>query len=334
MKDPAVAFALVFLLAGALRATDVIEIEGGDLIRGTVVSGEKNKIVVKTAYAGKIAINLATVAKIRTDSTLTVTLANGDELTGRLEAASPREARVISGPATASQPFALADIRAIYTARARWKGHVEAGGQIQDGTQNVKQGTAGLELTRSSTRHRVTLKTLFNYVETNGVRTTRNGYGSAKYDYVLRKYEHVYVSTEAFADEFQDLSLRLVTGVGMGYRLFRGPRFALLGEGGIAYLVERFDVNAASDDERLTARIAVKADWKIASRVSLSADGLVYPALEFDGRLQARNELFFQLKLTGRWSLRVGHVYTYTSDPAPGFEKDDDLYVLTARFAF
>ena len=76
--------------------------------------GERfGNIQIKTAAAGKILIDLKKITRLKTESQLTVMLADGTVLTGTLTATAPDRASVVSDQGQSSAPFALPDVRFI-----------------------------------------------------------------------------------------------------------------------------------------------------------------------------------------------------------------------------
>ena len=326
-------FLFALHLAACASAADEIQTAAGSVFRGEVIRASDGKIQLKTAAAGRILIDLKKITRLKTESRLTVVLADGTVLTGTLTATAPDQASVVSDQGQASAPFALPDVRFISKAASRWQGFLEASGQLKDGSQQVTQGSLGFEIIRETATDQLSFRGLINYSETDDQLTSRNSFGAVKYDTKFSDSLYGYLNAEALSDEFQDLNLRTVYGAGVGYRIDSIPRVRLSLEGGAAYLDEAFEVNSAQDDRRVTARVAVQAKWKLSRNLAFSEEVTVYPSLE-DDKIQARNEAFVAFKLSARWSLRVGHIYTFSSDPPSGFAKTDNLALITFRLTF
>ncbi len=326
-------FLLALPLAVCASAADEIQTAAGSVFRGEIIRASDGKIQLKTAAAGKILIDLKKVTRLKTEARLTVVLADGTVLTGTLTATAPDRASVVSDQGQASAPFALPDVRSISKAAPRWQGFLEASGQLKDGSQQVTQGSLGFEIMRETATDQLSFRGLINYSETDDQLISRDSFGAVKYDYKFSSSLYGYLNAEALSDEFQDLDLRAVYGAGVGYRIDSIPRARLSLEGGAAYLIEAFEVNSALDDRRVTVRVAVQAKWKLNQNLAFSEEAAVYRSLE-DDKIQARNEAFVALKLSAHWSLRAGHIYTYSSNPPPGFSKTDNLALITIRLAY
>ena len=81
-----VALPVCLLLAG-YAAADTLELKGGDHLSGTIESITTAKVVLATAYAGKITINRSVVLRIVTDHPVNVAMVNGDHVAGKLDTA-------------------------------------------------------------------------------------------------------------------------------------------------------------------------------------------------------------------------------------------------------
>ena len=66
---------------GRLGAADVIELEGGSVLRGTLASGTKSHLVLRRDFAGKVNVAVSRIARLKTASVLTVKLGGGKVLT-------------------------------------------------------------------------------------------------------------------------------------------------------------------------------------------------------------------------------------------------------------
>lgn len=80
--------ARVVLLVGLLLASgamaDTLELKGGDHLSGTIESITTGKVILATAYAGKLTIDRSVVLRISTEQPVKMAMANGDHLAGRL----------------------------------------------------------------------------------------------------------------------------------------------------------------------------------------------------------------------------------------------------------
>ena len=176
-------FLFVLHLAACASAADEIQTAAGSVFRGEVIRASDGKIQLKTAAAGTVLIDLKKVARLKTESKLTVVLADGTVLIGTLTATAPDRANVVSGPGPgqSSAPFALPDVRFINKVAPRWRGFLEASGQLKNGSQQVTQGSLGFEIIRETATDQFNFRGLVNYSQTDD-QLTRNSFGAVKYD--------------------------------------------------------------------------------------------------------------------------------------------------------
>jgi putative salt-induced outer membrane protein YdiY len=218
---------------------------------------------------------------------------------------------------------------------------IKIGGQLF-GSMIAKQGTvdslstiAGLDLTVEKKKaFKFILKGLYNEAETNDFTTARNAHGLAKFDYYLIQDRcYVYISEAAMKDKFQDLRLRSISSAGLGYNVIKKKDAELAAEAGLAYTVERYILNPASDEDRFGLRLAALGKKKFDDFLTL-ADSVSYvPSLE-DSHYTFRNEFYADFLMWKAWSLRLGHIYEYNKKPPAGFDNDDQTFIVALKFVF
>lgn len=83
---------VIFILLASVLEThvsaDLIELDNGDRISGTIIRISGGEVVVATEYAGEMRIDFTRVADITTEQSGDIVLTNGNIITGRIESIS------------------------------------------------------------------------------------------------------------------------------------------------------------------------------------------------------------------------------------------------------
>ena len=313
-------------------AADEVVVETGDRLTGKVIRLQDKTLTFKTPYAEPVKIKKATVTSIATDEPVAVRLMSGEILKGKLR--TDENGRIIVEPGPEREPVVVFwnMIQSINPPPAVWKGNITAGGTRQTGNTNRLSGSFGFEGSRKTQKDRVGLRFLYNYAEEDDILTSRNTYGSLKYDYYVSSKLYTYVAIEMLSDEFKDLNLRTIVGPGMGYQFWSGDAMSLLFELGVTYFSE--DYKVAADDRWISGRASF--DFSIAFLKYLSFEDKLfyYPSMEESGEFTLRNEASISTVLGAAWSLKFTNIFEHNSLPPAGVKKDDSTWILALQYNF
>ena len=230
--------------------------------------------------------------------------------------------------------LSLHDLEAINPAPAvTFKGSITAGGSLTDGNTETKATNASANFEAGSERHRFTIGLKYNYGETEGEITARNATGSFKYDFFLTKKLFSYAQSLFERDDMQDLTLRSTLGLGLGYQILDSKRASLFAETGVSYFNEDY---AESKDEQYTAaRWSVGLGYEVVpERVKFFHLHEGYYSLEESGAYYVRSEQGFRLPLVRNFFANFQVDYSYNSEPAPGKEKFDVVYIFGLAYEY
>ena len=326
--------ALAAILLAAASADEVV-MDNGDRLTGTVLRLEGGKLVVETDYAGEVSLDASRVKSVTTQKEVTVHLAGGEVLKGKLVVNAEGKVAVDRGEADGAVAINWAGLEAINPPGRKWTGSVTLGAFQQSGNTDRASFSAAAEAERETETDRFGLRFLANYAEEDDEKTARNTFGAAKYDYFFRPRIYGYLSEEMYSDDFRDLTLRSATGAGLGWRAVERDELQLEIEAGAAYIVEDFE--AAEDEDYAAARGAVRLDWRVFSGVKISDRLTVLPSLESD-RWQLRNEAALTSALGAGWSLKLSNIVEHDSQPSEAadveIEKTDVTWILGLQYEF
>ncbi|WP_429886482.1 DUF481 domain-containing protein [Geoalkalibacter halelectricus] len=323
---------ILFIALGANTAgADQITLHNGDRITGTVVDAKGGKLNILTPYAAKFAVAMDQIATIETDAPVTLRFYSTEILKGRL---ATREGQILllASEERSDTVIAWDQVRSINVPDITWSGNIFLGGAHQAGNTDRMSLTFGADAVRRSPEDRFSLSFLYNYAEEDGELTTRDAYGSMKYDYFFTPRFYGLLSVELLKDRFKDLNLRAVVGPGVGYQVWDDTRKGLDLEAGVAYFSEdRID---GEDEQWITARLAAIFRYQITPWLRFTDTLILYPHLEDGGEYTLRNDATLITSLGSAWSLRLGNIWERDSDPAPGVKKDDFRTTLALQYSF
>lgn len=322
--------ALCFLPGDGALADEIV-LHNGDRLTGTLLSAEDGKLVLETAYAGKVSISMAAVASIETEAPHTLRFKGSEILKGRLRT-EDGTVQLLPSQEREMTSINWDRVRSINVPDTQWSGSVFLGGTHQAGNSERMSVSAGAEATRRSREDRFNLSFLYNYAEEDGELTARDSYGAVKYDYFFTERFYGLLSMELLKDKFKDLNLRAVAGPGIGYQIWEDERKALGLEAGLAYFSEdRID---GEDDQWFTARLAAKFRYQLTARLKFTESLILYPQLESFGEYTLRNEAALITSLGKSWALRLSNVWERDSDPAENVKQDDFKSSLSLQYSF
>ena len=327
-------FIILCTLSGKALA-DVVVLEGGERLTGTITTLEEETLTLTTDYSEPVKILKSKVKAISTDAPVDVHLAGGEVLKGKLT--SGDEGAFLMEPSAGREAATLNwdEVAAINPAPpllSEWKGNVTVGAGLQTGNTDRFDASVGAEATRKSATDRYNLRVLFNYAEENDSLTTRNTFGALKYDYFFTTALFGYIAIEMLNDKFKDLSLRTVVGPGVGYQIWDDKKRALALEAGASYFSENLIEGA--DSTWITGRLAGTFRYQVLKRLSFSDNLVVYPSIEEFGEYQLRNEAGLSSDIGSGLALNFTNIFERDSDPAAGVMKNDLQWILGLKYSF
>ena len=266
-----------------------------------------------------------------------------------LEAAGqdPAKLAVIAEVAKATHPEAAAEIDAqvakLNTARTEarearlaeqrffdgWSGQGEAGGFTSSGNTSVTGISLGLGLTKTTRKAVHNLRGQFDWQKDRGVVTRERVLGSYEGNFNLtpRLYSLATLSYER--DRFSGFNSRYAGSLGLGYRLFSGPRMKLALEAGPAIRQTAF--TNGTDETSVAARGGLTARWQMTPAIVLTENASVY--------YESFNTSFASLtaltaRINGALSARLSFQVNTESNPPAGRRTSDTTSRATILYNF
>lgn len=323
-------------------AADEVRMKNGDVIKGTVVKKETDKLIFNTSYAGDLQIQWSEIESLVTDQPLYVVLSDGTKMKGPLVETQPGDARITlkqTEDALEETDFDLMKTRYINPTPdltgegIRWSGNINAGGTLTQGNTDTKLLRFDAETIARTLNNRLTVGGVFNRAQSDGSDYQFNSRGYGKYDRFLTKQWYLYGNATLENDRFRDLRLRSTFGGGSGYQVFETPDLNLSFEGGLNYIKE--DYYMAADEGYPGLRWATKYDQlfftgstrffhehEILVGLKESNQTLVY------SKTGLRFPLVFNFNATAQFN------YNWDSMPAAGRKKADSTLLFTLGYGW
>ena len=327
-------FTLAILLStsSVTAFADKLWLKNGDLISGTLVRLENDRLIFNTGYAGEIAVKREEVANLQTDALVTVHMGSDTVIQGII---SPSEnGRVTIRSADVRDPFwvELAQLKAINPKppepALKTNVRVNFGASFTDGNTETESIYGDGELVARTAKNRFTLGAIFKRSESNDVTTADSVIGFMKYDYFLSQKWFVYANATGEKDEFKDLDLRTSAGVGSGYQFLETEMTNLSLEAGVSYVNE--DHITAEDTEYTAGRWGLRFEHfflKKALQFFHFNTGL--QSFEDSDDLVIYTQTGFRLPLYKNLNATFQFNYDYDNSPSPGRETADTAVIVS-----
>lgn len=325
--------AALLLLASPGVADEVI-LENGDRLTGTTLGLTDGHLRFETAYAGKLSIDWASVARLTTREPLAVVLDDDTEVVGSIR--SPEDGRLeivadaVEEPVTV--PFdRIAALQEPGRPAVTYDGNVSASLVSSSGnTESDSRYVEGRFEARTE-KDRYTFTATHKNTEEDGRKTTSRSTASLGYDLFFS--ESWYLNSNALftEDEFQDLNLRSSLGLAAGFQAWERGDASLSVELGASYVNE--DLILAPDDEFAAARWAL--DWE----APLFGTGIGFfhrqqglLSLEDSDDVVIQSRTGFRFHLFGNFVATAQVSFDWDNSPPLGLEQEDTTLLLNLGY--
>jgi len=296
--------ALALVLLPPCRA-DVVVLKNGDHLTGEILKLEKQRLSLKTAYAGTLLIDWRMVERLSTERPLEIQFDSGYRTRGRIQEC-PQGIEIL----TEKGAIRTAALRVAAMTRARkeagfWgnlQGNVDVGHSLIRGNSTLSQSSLGLTVRyrAESTSLQLGLISLFSR-QARTLATSRHSL-SVRYDVPLSVRSFAFSLTALERDDRQRLNRRWNLGGGWGRKLVKSDRTEASILGGFTYTDEEFRASQHSSGEALAG---FDLDTTLAGRIRLTSKLALYTDF-FDGsRYRVVFDGGLRVPLVGRftWNL-------------------------------
>jgi len=331
----AVALLLVSISSPA-RADEVV-FKNGDKLTGKIVSADGGKLVIDTAVAGKVTVDMANVKTFSTDAPVELRLKDGSTVKDSLAPGEEGQVATKGGGNVAAQPMPIENIAKI-NPQEKWTGSIIAGALITRGNSDTDNINVGFDAQRRREDDRISASAAYLYgkqkdPDTGDKSTTvDNWYLLGKYDYFLDEKWYLYALGKIEKDRIANLNLRLSPSVGVGYQWVEKPDFNFATEAGIGWVYEDFENDGTED--HIAGRLAYHVDKKLNDKVSIFHNLEYLPSVEDISDYNLNADVGIKADLTDKMFTQFKVEWKYDAEPAPDAEKNDVRYILGVGWSF
>ena len=200
------------------------------------------------------------------------------------------------------------------------------GGQFTGGNSSVSSFHTDFYLNRNQKWiNEVTLNGSFDYESTAGVDTMLKASLSLRRGHSLSKELYNYYKLEADHDRFQDIAVRIIPTIGIGYWFADEDTFKSMIEGALGYQREE-TLSQTSNDIILFNAISKLIIGNLSNTLNL------YAAVNNLDNYRVINETNYRLKLTDEYNLKLTLKDEYNNQPAAGVLNNDVRFVVSLEF--
>jgi hypothetical protein len=317
---------------------DVILLDNGSKILGTISSVRDGVVVVETDFAGTLSIDLETVHSMLTQGSLVVQLEDGTIVRDKPISIENDQFMIITDSGE-QLDYSMSDILLVNPEPWELGDGYKASGLInfawalERGNSETDELDFRLEAYWRSLKDRYTILSNGEIDKANGLKSADNSRLVGKYDYFLENDNYVGGRIGAERDEFQDLDLRTFIGPYYGRQFYEEPILTLSGDLGLSYVTEDF---ITAEDQEYPG-----ANW--AARFSsnyLGGDSSLY--VNHDGlwNLKDTSDLILNttfglsFPLLGNLQAAAEILIEYDSGAVEGIEEVDETYRLTIGYTW
>ncbi len=218
----------------------------------------------------------------------------------------------------------------------QWRGSFGAG-------LNVTQATTdSLNINLTGDAVRATAQDQWNFAaallygsseDADGVKTTNANLGrlGGRYAYDLNPKVFGFGSLDLSYDRLQDIDFRGVLAGGLGYRIVNTPVNRFDVSGGVTYNYTQYVAETVGVAELL---LAEESSHTLSAGTSINQRLAVFPNLSDTGEYRLQFTAGLITKLNETFSLTVSFTNNYQSNPQPGIDRNELLFITGISVAF
>lgn len=319
-------------LVGFLSASvfaDVVELNNGDRLTGTIEGVAGGKVTVATEYAGAVAVDVTAVKSMTSDNALGVEAATGTRLVGKFDGSMAKNESIQI--ALADVATATRDIPAFETGRGPWESRADVAATVTSGnsdTQAYSIRGEGVKRNRD-TRHRVAAA--FNRNEDDSEVTKNETDVDYEFNWYFSDQWFFAANAEYFRDTIKDVEYRVTLGGGLGYLFYEVPtgRFAV--EAGISAVFEELDSNSETNP---AFRVASHFNHFFTDSLELYNDNQALILGDTDRGQIYNSTTGFRVRVSDNLDATASVDIRHETEPAPDRDKTDLTYLLGLGYRF
>lgn len=352
---------IVFLGLAPAAFADQITLKNGDHLSGMIVKSDGKTLVLHTEFAGDVTLQFAAITQITTDQPLHVALSNGQTVVGpittsdgKLEVASksgaPVEAPKESVVAIRNDADQLAYEKSLHPGLLQgWNGGANVGFSLTRGNSQTENLSLAFNAARATKNDKLSLYTNAVY-GTNQLATpsttANTEAGGIRYDRNINPRMFGFVGADLMSNGLQDLNLRSVGSVGLGYHATKSDKTVLDFLAGGNFTDENYTETVPNPNPppaTLTTKVVhnfagltlgEELMHKLGKSTVLTEKLYFYPNLTQTGEYRGTFDLGLVTKISKwlGWQNQFSDIYV--SNPPEGARKNDVVLTTGLNFSF
>lgn len=354
---------VVFLGLASAAFADQITLKNGDRLSGTIVKSDGKTLVLHTEFAGDVTVQFAAITEITTDKALHVALSNGQTVVGpivtkdgKVEVTStsgaPVEAPKESVVAIRNDADQLAYEKSLHPRLIEgWNGAANVGFSLTRGNSQTENLSLAFTAARATKKDKLSLYTNAVY-GTNQLATpsttANTEAGGIRYDRNINPRLFGFVGADFTSNALQDLNLRSVGTVGLGFHAIKSDKTTLDFLGGGNFTDENYTETVVTDPTTIpptTATFKVVHNFagltlgeelmhKLGKTTVLTEKLYFYPDLTQTGEYRGTFDLGLVTKISKWLGWQNTFSDVYVSNPPPGAKQNDVVLTTGLSFSF
>jgi putative salt-induced outer membrane protein len=353
---------LVFLGLASAAFADQITLKNGDHLTGTIVKSDGKTLVLHTEFAGDVTLQFTAITQITTDKPLHVALKNGQTVVGPITASegklevTPKTGAPVETPADSvvairNDADQLAYEKSLHPGLLEgWQGGANVGFSFTRGNSQTENLALAFLAARATKTDKLSLYTNVIY-GTNKLATpsttANTEAGGIRYDHNINPRMFGFVGADFTSNALQDLNLRSVGSVGVGYHAIKSDKTTLDFLAGGNFTDENYTVTitdtTVTPPTTSTSKLVhnfggltlgEELTHKLGKTTVLAEKLYLYPNLTQTGEYRGTFDLGLVTKISKwlGWQNQFGDVYV--SNPPMGTKQNDVVLTTGLNISF
>jgi hypothetical protein len=332
------------VFAGDFEVPDVIVLTNGDRLTGEIQKLEKEKLFLKTSYAGTIGIDWKIVEKLHSERTFEIQAESGLRLRGGLNEA-PQGLQVVTEDSrigvSRMNIVSIQPTQEELSSEGFWgplEGGVDIGYSFARGNTSLNQSTLAMRARyrRDGYQVQANLGSLFS--RQTGSPTASRHHGSVRVDRYVTSERFVYGIGGAERDERLKLNLRTNLGGGLGWKFVKSAENEVSLLGGLNFINEQFRQDDPTQPRVMSSSgegvLGLDLKNTLMAGVQLVTKLSISPNLLQGGRYRMSFESGARMPLIGRYVWTFNIFDRYDSQPPVQAQRNDYGAVSSVGFTF
>jgi putative salt-induced outer membrane protein len=355
---------IMFLGLASAGFADQITLKNGDHLTGTVVKSDGKTLVLHTEFAGDVTLQFAAITQITTDKPLHVALKDGQTVVGPIttsdgkfevatKAGASVEAPKESVVALRNDADQLAYEKALHPGLLEgWNGGAAVGFSLTRGNSQTENLSLAFNAARATKDDKLSLYTNAVY-GTNQLATpsttANTESGGIRYDRNINPRMFGFIAADFSSNALQDLNLRSVGSLGLGYHVIKNDHTTLDLLAGGNFTDENYTETvtvpavgatpAYSYSSKLihnygALTLGEELTHKLGKSTVVTQKLYFYPDLTQTGNYRGTFDLGWVTKISKWLGWQNAFNDIYVSNPPEGAKKNDIVLTTGLNFSF